>query len=73
MSEPLHCLDGPNECAGDVEYRVTPDRTDGKAFPRCEAHFTKRLESSSRILELTSPARPAWFDESYAGECWEDE
>jgi hypothetical protein len=69
----LRCLDGPADCAGPVEYRVTPDRTDGKPFARCEHHFELRLDQSERNLELMSPARPAWFDESYAGERWDED
>lgn len=73
MTDDLRCLDGPDGCAGAVEYRTTPDRRDGRAFPRCAAHFEQRMESVQRNLELMSPARPAWFDESYAGERWEED
>lgn len=72
-NEPLVCIDGPEGCAGEVEWRTTPDRQDGKSFQRCEAHFDKRMESVERNLELTSPCRPAWFDESAAGERWEED
>lgn len=67
----LTCLD----CGTDegVEYRTTPDRSDGKAFPRCEPCFGRRLEDSAHILELTSPTRPSWFDESAAGERWDED
>jgi hypothetical protein len=61
------------DCAGPIELRTTPDRTDGKHFARCEHHFDVRMESVARTLELTSPARPAWFDESYAGERWDED
>jgi hypothetical protein len=67
------CIDGPADCAGPIELRTTPDRTDGKHFARCEHHFDVRMESVARTLELTSPARPAWFDESYAGERWDED
>lgn len=73
MSEPLECLERNEHCAGPVEMRTTPDRTDGRAFPRCEAHFAARLADVERNLELLSPCRPAWFDESYAGERWEED
>lgn len=69
----LSCLDGPDGCAGPVEMRTTPDRRDGAGFPRCEAHFEKRLASSERNLELMSDVPPAWFDESYAGERWDED
>ena len=54
MTADLKCLDGPADCAGPVEYRTTPDRTDGKAFPRCEHHFDLRMGSVERNLELQS-------------------
>jgi hypothetical protein len=69
----LSCIDGPGDCAGPVEYRTTPDRTDGKAFARCEHHFDQRMTSVDRNLELMSPARPAWFDEGNAGERWDED
>jgi hypothetical protein len=73
-TEELECLDGPEGCKGPVEYRWTPDRDDFKTFPRCEAHFDKRLEQSEKNRELMSDVVPSWFDESYAGERWyEDE
>lgn len=65
------CLDcGKHE---GVEYRTTPDRTDGKSFPRCERCFQRRLDSSQHALELQSPTPPRWFDPSYAGERWDEE
>ena len=47
---------GKTPCRGPVEWRTTPDRTDGKNFLRCEGHWEERMESVSRTLELTSPA-----------------
>lgn len=73
MSAHLECLDGPEGCRGEVEYRTTPDRDDFKAFPRCVAHFEQRLRTSKHILELTSPVPPRWFDPLAAGERWEED
>jgi hypothetical protein len=70
----LECMDShKGGCRGKVEYRLSPDRSDFKSFPRCEAHFDERLASAERTLELMSDTRPAWFDESYAGERWEED
>lgn len=71
----LRCINegGKTPCRGPVEWRVTPDRTDGKPFLRCEGHFEERMESVPRTLELTSPARAPWFDEAAAGEHWEED
>lgn len=59
MDDELRCLDrgGKTECQGPVEPRLLPDRDDFKTFPRCEAHFEKRLATVARTLELTSPTR----------------
>lgn len=69
----LTCLDGPDDCAGPVELRTTPDRRDGKHFPRCETHAEQRFAESERSLELMSDVPAAWFDPSYAGESWDEE
>jgi hypothetical protein len=71
----LRCLDrgGRSECSGPVEMRTTPDRTDGKHFPRCEAHFEARLAESARTADLRGDVPPAWFDPSYAGESWDED
>lgn len=71
----MECLDkgGRTECRGPVESRSTPDREDFRTFPRCEAHFEERLVQAERNLELMSATPPAWFDESYAGERWEED
>lgn len=65
------CLDCHTD--KDVEFRITPDRTDGKPFPRCTPCFERRLSESERIMELTSPIPAAWFDPSYAGESWDED
>lgn len=69
----LECLDGPEDCDGEVDYRTTPDRRDFKSFPRCEAHFLKRLKESEKNMELMSDVAPSWFDPTYAGERWDEE
>lgn len=71
---PSDCLDGPEDCAGPVEYRMPLSGT-GKAFPRCEKHWDKRLDEQERISRdyPDSPSPPAWFDPSYAGERWDED
>lgn len=73
MSADLSCIDGPRDCAGPVELRSTSDRQDLKTFARCEHHAELREARAQRNLELMSPAPPAWFDESYAGERWDED
>jgi hypothetical protein len=72
MTTELECLDGPEGCEGEVELRWSPDNL-AKPWPRCDAHFARRLEQAEHNLELMSPAPPDWFDESYAGERWDED
>jgi len=58
----LRCVNESDECAGIVEYKITPDRNDFKSFPRCAEHFEKRLEEAENNLELMSDIPPTWFD-----------
>jgi hypothetical protein len=68
------CLDRhKGGCRGKVEYHLMPDRQDFKTFPRCEAHFERRLAEAERTLELLSDTRPSWFDEANVGERWEED
>lgn len=67
----LECIDGPADCAGPVEWRETPDRTDGKMFTRCDHHHDLRLDAAERNLELD--ARGRHVDPSYAGERYEED
>jgi hypothetical protein len=73
MTDSNDCLDGPADCAGPVELRTTPDRSDGKHFPRCEHHFALRLDSAAKTADLRGDARPSWFDPTYAGERWDED
>lgn len=72
MSEPLECLDGPEGCKGPVEYRM-PLSPSGRAFPRCDRHWEKRLEEQERINQRYPFLQPADFDPSYAGERWSED
>ena len=72
----LECLEGPEGCAGAVEYRPVPPRGE-RAFPRCELHSEQRWaryddpDSIERWADSDVP--PPWFDPSAAGERWEDD
>lgn len=66
--------DEDNPCAGPVEFHsIDPGRT--RAHPRCEKHWGQRLDRRENSIEVyeNSDVRPAWFDESYAGERWDDD
>lgn len=73
MPEP-RCLNGPEGCQGAVEYRMALSSS-GRSFPRCEHHWSLRLDEQERINRdyPDSPIAPSWFDPSYAGERWDSD
>lgn len=76
VDEDMECLDARDDdpCAGPVEYHsVDPGRQ--KAWPRCEKHWSKRLERRENSMEkyADSDVAPDWFDPSYAGERWNED
>lgn len=73
MDEELKCLQESPQCQGVVEMRLSPDREDMKAFPRCEYHWEKRLISAQQTREYLSDVAPSWFDPAYAGERWDED
>lgn len=65
------CLDGPDGCGGKVEYRM-PLSSTGKSFPRCDAHWDKRIVMQEETNRKYPVNPPADFDPGYAGESWDD-
>lgn len=63
----------PDTCKGEVEY-FSPDGR-GNAFPRCQYHIEKRMESYENSMEkyAHSDVPPDWFDPMDAGERWDDD
>lgn len=72
-TETLTCLDGPDGCAGPVEWHST-DPGFRRAFPRCEAHWADRCRTEDRLRRdyPDSPIAPDWFDPA-AGETWDED
>jgi hypothetical protein len=70
------CVEGPESCKGKVEYRYPLSAT-GRSFPRCDKHWSKRLDSHERQVARyghpDSPFPPADFDPTYAGERWNED
>jgi hypothetical protein len=71
------CLEhNPDEptCKGEVEYHST-DPGRAAAFPRCEHHWTQRLDRRENSMEMyaDSDVPPSWFDPSIAGERWDED
>ena len=69
----LSCLDGPEDCAGEVEYRMPLSGT-GQSFPRCEKHWAERLDRQAEIDRRYPTHPPSDWSPLDAGESWyEDE
>ena len=69
------CLDFHlGNCSGEVEYRMPLSGT-GKSFPRCDQHWSERLDIQAGINRRypDSPMPPSDFDPTYAGETWDDD
>lgn len=79
-TEPLVCLDSrggdSDACKGPVEYREPLSGT-GASFPRCEAHWSKRLDVqegiNARYGHPDSDVPPPGFDPLDAGERYHDD
>jgi hypothetical protein len=68
----IECLDGPDGCKGEIDYRMALSAT-GKSFPRCDKHWDERLDAQEGINQRYPAMAPADFDESYAGERWDED
>ncbi len=70
----MECLDKCPEaqCTGKVELRESLSGT-GAPIPRCDGHWAKRLELQRSIEKRYPVHQPADFDESYAGERWDED
>lgn len=69
------CLDANRGgCRGPVELRPSLTGT-GMAIPRCDAHWSKRLDQEQewRAVYPDSPIAPSWFDPTAAGEVWDED
>lgn len=59
-------------CVGPVEFRE-PVSGSGRSFPRCEAHWQRRLEREAEIRERYPVRPPADWSPLDAGEAWDEE
>lgn len=66
------CLNYSGGCGGAVEYRMPLSGT-GKSYPRCDMHWSERLDLDAQISERYPTHAPSDFDPSYAGECWDED
>jgi hypothetical protein len=66
----LRCLNsGDGKCKGEVKLR---SRGDGKAFPRCDGHWTKRTALEQDLRRRYPVSAPSDFDPADAGESWDE-
>lgn len=74
MPDQPTCLDerGENLCAGPVEYRTALSGT-GRSFPRCEKHWSARLDREEELRRRYPAHPPADFDPLFAGERWDED
>ena len=67
------CLDDyRGKCRGPVEFHSI-DPGFRRAFPRCEKHWGEAVDREMALRERYPVHAPADFDESYAGERWDDD
>lgn len=67
------CLnDYEGGCDGAVEYRFPLSGT-GKSFPRCDKHWSDRLDLDDQLRNRYPVHAPSDFDPAYAGERWDED
>jgi hypothetical protein len=70
MSADLECIDDGDEgCSGPVEYRCALSAT-GRSFPRCDAHWARRLDVEDGIRARYPEHAPSDWSPLDAGEAW---
>lgn len=60
------------QCEGAVEFRFALSST-GRSFPRCERHWSLRLDAQEEIDRRYPTHAPADFDPADAGESWDEQ
>lgn len=66
------CLDTDDTCEGAVEYR-TPLSGTGRSFPRCDKHWSDRLDFQRGIDERYPAQPPSDWSPLDAGESWDED
>lgn len=68
----IECIEDGLECGGHVEYRMALSPT-GKCYPRCDTHWTKRLDVEEGLRERYPEQPPSDWSPYDAGESWGEE
>lgn len=66
------CLNEGPDCEGPVEYRMPLSGT-GESFPRCDKHWSDRLDQEQITRERYPDHPPADWSPDDAGEHWDEE
>lgn len=66
------CTKRGDECEGAVGWHESLAGTGG-VHSWCEHHWGEICDAYERNRELMSPTPAPWFDESYAGESWDED
>jgi hypothetical protein len=69
MSDAVKCMQASEQCRGPVAYRMALSGS-GESFPRCEGHWSARLDLEDDLRRRYPSQQPSDFDPAYAGESW---
>lgn len=72
VEEKPKCLEEGPDCQGAVQYRMSLSPT-GLSVPRCDKHWSDRLDLDEGLRQRYPEQTPANFDPLYAGETWDDD
>lgn len=66
------CIESGEECTGKVEFRTALSGT-GKSFPRCDSHWSKRLDFQDGLNQRYPKHPPSDWSPMDAGESWDED
>jgi len=67
----LTCLTAGPDCHGPVQYRMPLSDT-GQSYPRCDHHWSARLDLEDQLNRRYPPTPPADWSPDDAGEHWDE-
>jgi hypothetical protein len=66
------CIESGEKCEGMVEFRDGLSGT-GKPFPRCDGHWSKRLDLQDGLRHGYPQQPPSGWSPMDAGESWDED
>ena len=70
LPDKAECIESGPECKGATEYRMALSGT-GRSFPRCDGHWSKRLDAQDGINRRYPTHAPSDWSPMDAGESWD--